>query len=610
MAKQIGFIFRYFLYWILYFLTLKLVFLLYNYQLSFHYLPNWIDIIVHGIRLDLSATGYLMLFPLFIILASIWLRGYWGLITIRVYTIIFLVTFSLLAASDLALYKEWGFRLDITPILYLAKPKEAFASVSFLYVFIHLAIAGIIVGAFIFLFRLFGKKAFYIDLIGKRIKGTIMILFIIGLLILPIRGGIGKSAINTGSSYFSNVNFLNHAALNLPWNVGYSLLNNNVLSNPYSFMKEEKAQSLLDSFIGSDSAYMHILSARRPNIILIIMESFTANVTGCLNGPVQVTPELDRIAHGGILFSQFYASGDRTDKGLLAVLSGFPSQPTTSLIKYINKTEKLPALPKTLKNYGYKSTFYYGGDAEFANYKSYLVNAGFEEIIEMKDFPASQRICNWGVPDEYLFEKALSGIKKESNAYFITFMTLSSHVPYDVPMKPHLPGNAEETKFFNSVYYADQCIGSFIDSLEKENLLKNTLVIFVADHGSRFPGNVGQNNILKYHIPMIWYGGAINRHDTIINTISSQTDIATTLLGQLNIPSDQYLYGKNIFSKNIAHKTVFEIDNGFGYISDSLQYFYYNIPDEYSVTKGNLNETAKMEGKAFYQVLYNDIIHR
>jgi len=610
MGKQIGFIFKYFLYWMIYFIILKLVFLIYNYKISFQYLNKWTDVIIHGLRLDLSATGYIMLFPLFILLASIWIKGRWTYFSIRIYSIFFITVFSLLAATDLALYSEWGFRLDITPWLYLAKPKEALASVSILYVVLHLAIAGIIIFAFISFFKFLGKIFFAIDGLINRLFLSGITILLIGFMVLPIRGGVGKAPINTGSTYFSEVSFLNHATLNLPWNVGFSILNDVVDKNPFNYMKEDAARNLLDSFTYSSPRFQNILTLRKPNVILFILESFTANVTGCLNGPIQVTPELDKIARKGILFSRFYASGDRTDKGLLAVLSGFPSQPTTSLIKYVNKTEKLPSIPKSLKNYGYNSLFYYGGDAEFANYKSYLINSGFNSIVELKDFPKSQRICNWGVPDGFLFQRALTDLKKIKNPYFMTLLTLSSHTPFDIPMKPHMQGTSEEIKFFNSVYYTDHCIGAFIDSLENAGLLNNTLVIFIADHGFHLPGNLSQNNTLKYHIPMIWYGGAVVRHDTIVSTISNQIDIPSTVLAQLNIPSDEFIYGKNIFSENAPQHTVFEIDKGFGYVSDSLVYFFYNTPGQFSVVKGTITDRDKTMGKAFYQVLYDDIIHR
>lgn len=608
MNKRIVFIIRYFLYWIIFFIGLKILFLFYNYKLSFHLLNQWTAVFWHGFRLDLSATGYIMLFPLLILLISIWLKGEWDRQLINGYTYFLVILFSILAASDLALYKEWGYRLDATPLIYLAKPKEAFASVSLLYIILHITIAGIVATLYIFFYRIFVFARFYAILLRDKLFLSGTILLLIGSMFIFIRSGFGKTSINTGSAYFSKTGFLNHAALNLPWNVGFSFLNNNINENPFKFFSDSTAQNLMRSFMHSSDVFPHLLNNERPNIILIILESFTANVTGCLKGPIHLTPQLDNIAHNGILFSQFFASGDRTDKGMLAVLSGFPSQPTASLIKYVNKTERLPALPKSLKSYGYTSTFYYGSDAEFANYKSYLLNSGFEKIVELKDFPFSEHISSWGVPDEYLFHRVLYDLKREKQPYFNTILTLSSHTPYDIPMKPQLSGNTDEIKFYNSIIYADQCIGQFVDSLKKEKLLNNTLMIFVADHGFYYPGNLSEDNVLKYHIPLIWYGNALNKRDTIINTIANQTDIAAMLLAQMNISSDQYAYSKNILSDNTQHKTTFEFRNGFGYVSDSVSYFFYNDSKSFSVVKGSIKERDKMEGKAFYQILYNDII--
>lgn len=515
---------------------------------------------------------------------------------------------SLFAASDLALYREWGFRLDATPLLYITKPKEAFASVSYLFIVFHLLFAAALSFSFIYIFNIaFSEKSFS----NKSLWSSFSILvFFLVFLFLPIRGGLGKATLNLSSAYFSESSFANHAAINLPWNIGYSLTKLEIADNPYKFYLSDDAEKLASAFTKNDTTFKQVLKENQPNILLIVLESFTATVTGCLNDEIKVTPRLDSIAKKGILFSRVYASGDRTDKGMLAIFSGYPSQPTTSIINFPNKTENLPGLPKTLKKHGYTTLFYYGGDLNFSNYKSYLMNVGFDKFVTMDDFHSSQRISSWGVPDEYLFKKVSDDIDSMEQPFFMSLFTLSSHPPFDVPMEPYLKGDGDEIRFCNSVYYTDHYLGKLIDDLEQKQKLENTLVIIIADHGTFLIGNFNYYAKKKYHIPMIWYGDVLNTTDTIVTVISNQTDLVSTLLPQMNINTDEYLFGKNIFAKNTSQQILYTINNGFGYISDSLEFYYNQISGKQFVLKGNLTDSSLMQSKAYYQLLYEDLLSR
>ncbi len=608
MLTRITYLLKYYLYWILYFITLKLVFLIYHHNKSFEIFDLWGKILSKGLRLDLSASGYIMLIPIVLVLFFHFFPSRLPHQIIKIYNYFILAIISLLAASDLGLYNEWGYRMDVTPLLYLAKPKEAFASISFLFFLNHLIIATALISVFVYIFRIvFSEKSFEDKSSWWSFSGIFLFLL---CLFLPIRGGIGVATINVSSAYFSENNFANHAAINLPWNIGYSLTNLEATNNPFDFYSERDAIKLASAFTKKEGTHQQVLTTTKPNILLIILESFTANATGCLNGQIQVTPNLDSLAREGILFSSLYASGDRTDKGMLAIFSGYPSQPTTSIIKFPDKTQNLPALPKTLRTNGYKTYFYYGGDIDFANYKSYLMNAGIEHFISQNDFPASEKKSKWGVPDEFLFARVLKDIETMDGPYFLSLFTLSSHAPYDVPMEPFLEGKSDEIKFCNSVYYSDHHLGKFIDELESKKLLDNTLVIMIADHGNVWPGNLTNHSPLKYHIPMVWYGGVVRNTNTIVPVISSQTDLAATLLAQLNVNSDDYVFGKNIFSSNPSQQIVYSINNGFGYISDSLEFYYNRLPDHAIVEKGDLSQERLMEAKAYYQLLYNDFLKR
>jgi phosphoglycerol transferase MdoB-like AlkP superfamily enzyme len=609
MLIRLKYILKYYLFWMLFFALLRLVFVLYYFKKSFPLFSLWDDIFYHSFRLDLSAGGYFMLFPMLVLIVSVLFPGKWAYFAIKLYTLTLGAFIILLATIDLISYGDWGFRLDATPLFYLSEPKAAAASASVLSIGLHFLLASGLFCIVYFIYRFFFRR----DNAPENKTAwwfSPMLLLITGSLFFPIRGGMGTAPINVGSAYFSDNAFANHAAVNLPWNIGYSITNMETVENPYRFMDDKQAGILKDSLIISGESAPKLLNNPRPNIILVILESFTANAIGCLNGLVHVTPRLDKISEEGILFTRCYASGNRTDKGMVAIMGGYPSQPLTSIIKFPNKTQSLPALPRKLRENGYNTSFYYGGDIEFANYKSYMLNAGFETIVSLADFPKSQRRCSWGVPDEDLFQRVRTDIKNIQQPYLVTLFTLSSHPPFDVPMKPHLKGNDTETRFCNSVYYTDSCLGVFIDSLQKDNMLKNTLIILTADHGSTWPGNFGNSPPEKFHIPMVWYGGALSKPGMLFNKVVNQTDIAKTLLDQLGIDGSEFWFGKNIFAPDAPSKTIYAFTNGYGYVSDSLVYFYERDPDKATVVKGGMTQEALDEGKAFMQVLHNDLMNR
>jgi phosphoglycerol transferase MdoB-like AlkP superfamily enzyme len=609
MLSQIKYILKYYLFWLIFFLVLRLIFLLYYFKKSFPVIYLWDDILFHGFRLDLSAGGYMLLIPMLLIITAVFLPGKWASVSLKIYTLFLVGFFTLVATVDLIAYGDWGFRMDATPLFYLSEPRGAAASASFLSIFLHFILASSLFYMVFIIYRFFFRKDSTLE--QKKPWFILpMLLLLTGCLFFPIRGGTGTAPINIGSAYFSDKAFVNHAAINLPWNLGYSITNMETVKNPYKCMDTEKAHQLKSHFVTSDTTSKEILINKRPNIILIILESFTSNATGCLNGLIQVTPNLDAIAGKGMLFTNCYASGNRTDKGMVAILSGYPSQPTTSIIKFPNKTQSLPALPRILRAEDYETYFYYGGDIEFANYQSYMINAGFDKLISLKDFPENQRICSWGVPDQYLFQKVYHDLKELKEPYLVTLFSLSSHPPFDVPMEPHLKGITQEIKFCNSVYYTDHYLGGFIDSLDRDSLLTNTLVIITADHGCPWPGNFGNAPPERYHIPLIFYGGALAVSDTLIHTIINQTDIAKTVLAQMGIPNQDFIFGKNIFAPNTPEKTIYAFNNGFGYVSDSLTFYYERDPDKTTVVKGVMNKKALDEGKAFIEVLYEDLMDR
>ncbi len=250
------------------------------------------------------------------------------------------------------------------------------------------------------------------------------------------------------------------------------------------------------------------------------------------------------------------------------MLSGYPNQAITSIIKTPTKTQHLPAINKSLEKKGYHTSYTYGGELEFANIKSYLLNAGFKTLVSKYSFDPSERNTSWGVHDHIVLKRFFENINKEQQPFFATIFTLSSHEPYDVPMAPRFKGKDETTLFKNSVAYTDSCIGDFITKLKKDPLWKNTLVVLVADHGHPLPGHDPNDRPSKFHIPLIFTGGALTMKGKV-KTIGSQTDIATTLLHQLGIPASDFKWGKDLLDSSARSFAFYTFNNGFGFVNPS-----------------------------------------
>ncbi|MGN6342397.1 MAG: LTA synthase family protein [Ginsengibacter sp.] len=603
--------FFYFLYWILFFIAAKIAFLLYHPGLTKTLTGTEIfKVFLFGLRMDASFTAYICILPFLLFLIKSVAPRFQIQKIIRIYTYTLVVILSFLIISDLELYNAWGFRMDATPLQYFKTPEEMGATMSTAPVFLLALIFVLIAGIFIFLY----KK--YFDILSaftvKRITffSIFLPVFLVAFLFVPIRGGIQKIPMNISDAYFSEKIFADHAAINLPWNIMFSILNRHNPENPFEYFPPKKSKELVKSLYATGAKRIpSILTVEKPNIIIIILESFTAKWMGCLGGVPGVTPNLDSIAAQGLLFTNIYAAGDRSEKGQVAILSGYPNQATTSIIKTPTKTRKLPSINQSLAKIGYESSYTYGGELEFANIKSYLVNIKIQQLTDKYSFPVSERTTSWGVHDQYVFDRFYHDIQNKKQPFFATLFTLSSHEPYDVPMKTKFEGSDQSSLFKNSVYYTDSIVGSFIRQFKQLPLWNNTLIVMVADHGHPLPGNDPNDRPSKFHIPLIFSGGALSLKGEI-NTIGSQTDIATTLLDQLHLPVNQYKWGKDLLDSSAKSFAFYSFNNGFGFVTPEGTETIDNVSRKPIFISPGFDTARTKFGKAYMEYSYEDFLKR
>lgn len=570
---------------------------------------DYILIFVKGFKLDLSLAAYLLLFPTLCILLLSVLKSNLDIQIIRVYTIILVPIISLLYIIDLELYNYWQYRLDDSFLNYINTPADMLASLAWYHYIIIISLLALF---YFLIYRLLFSSLFSKTKQSEtrpNWKTSLIFLFVLPGLLLPIRGGLGTAPLNVGTAYFHKNTIVNHAAINPVWNLIYTLTEADELDNQYSFFSKEEEDELLKPFKTNSDKSKQVLKTNRPNIIIIILESFTSSIIEESGGEPGVTPNISRFLKDGIFFENIYASGVSSPIGIGAVLAGYPSLPDSYILKYESKVESIPGIGKELAKHGYKNKFYYGGDIDFGHIRSFLVNNQFDEITSIKDFPASDNISNWGVPDHIVLNRLLEETNRAEESFFNVLFTLSSHEPYDVPMETVFNGNSRKDKFYNAAYYTDKSLGQFIESAKKQLWWENTVVILVADHGARLDNIVASDN-KRFHIPLVFLGGALNVRDTIISKYGNQTDIAATLAGQMDLDRGLYKYSRDLLSTDSLSYSYYLYNKGIGYLDDNKHIVYDINGDRFIVEEGSYNITDKDRVKAILQNLQRDFTSR
>lgn len=571
-------------------------------------------VVWHGLSMDFSAAAYLTALPLLASIVEVWWRGKAMQIISTVYFAIVSILLAVIFTLDIMLYSYWGFRLDSTPLFYfLSSPSAALASVTAVQ-----AVAGVagvmIIAAVIFMLLRTVDKLTVLPSPGKRNYRMLMTGVLViagGLLFIIMRGGVTVSTMNLSRAYFSTNSKLNHIAVNPLHSLIYSISRQSNFGEQFNFYSEKDVAESLSLILKREGASQRdttvYLINKRPDIYVIILESFSSHLFPTLGGD-SVASGLDSIARKGVSWSRAYATGFRTDRGIPAVLSGFPTQPTLSVMKYVDKAERLPSLAKKLKDeLGYSTSYYYGGDANFTNMLAYLVSQGYDKIISDKDFPLTQKASKWGAHDGVLLDKMLADMKtwNTSEPRLTVIQTSSSHEPFEVPYSnPRFVGKERR----NAFAYTDSCVTSFIGRIESTRRGKNSLFVIVPDHYGAWPLRDSLPSLPQcHHIPMILYGSALRGGGKIMEKVASQTDLAATLLSMMGLRHDEFAFSRDLLDEQLPGSAWIAQPDRVGLITDE-GYIIYNIENEKIVEyKGSDELTDIKLLKSYLQYLYDEV---
>ncbi|WP_260292503.1 LTA synthase family protein [Sedimenticola hydrogenitrophicus] len=381
-----------------------------------------------------------------------------------------------------------------------------------------------------------------------------------GLMLLPV---VSFLLVNQDLRELSNNSYQNELASNGPYQFIAAFKNNELdYYKFYQTLPDATAAALLQKEISAGEVTTSGFDIRRSidnpgrerrlNIFLVMVESLSADYLQVFGNSERLTPNLDRLAADSMLFTNLYATGTRTTRGLEAVTLSIPPTPGRSIVKRVGHETNLWSIGNVLKSKGYDVRFIYGGRGYFENMNAFFAGNGYG-IIDQSSTPDSEMgFTNaWGMADDDLYTQALKAADAAHQAdqpFFFHLMTTTNHRPYTYPEgRIDMPSGSGRA---GAVKYTDWAIGELLEKARNKPWFGDTLFVIVADHTSGSAGKVALP-VSQYHIPMLIYSP---QHIPAqrVTALASQIDVAPTLLALLNMDYESAFFGKNILTMRPA----------------------------------------------------------
>lgn len=530
-----------------------------------------------GIRFDIVISSYVLSLPV-VILSICSILKIQSVIIFNIITYYIITLFSiafLVSAIDIPYFNQFFSRFSISafewadsPLFILKMIIEEPRYWSYIIPFL------IIIYFFIRATKLIFKTTY--DNNDNRFKIPFLIIFL-GLIFIGMRGRLDqKSPIRVGTAYFSNNSFLNQLGLNPNYTLIDSYLDSRKIENKkIQLMNDTIAISNVRKYFNINTPENFDLLSRKidfetedsikKNVVLVIMESMSATKMKRYGNLHNLTPFLDSISNKGYYFENTYTSGIHTFNGIYSTLFSFPSlfrqhpMKSTSMLRH-------NGILSTLKGNGYSTIYFTTHDGQFDNVEGFLKENGCETVISKANYPSEKVKTTLGVPDDYMFKFSipiLNKLHEKNKPFFATFMTASDHGPYYVP-EYFKPKNKDIKK--QVVEYADYSLKKFISNCLKQKWFKNTIFVFIADHGA--PMDAIYDMPLSYnHTPMIFYAPYIFKENKSLCKMAGQIDVYPTIMGLLKLPYINNTLGIDLFKEKRPY-IFFNADDKYGVIDN------------------------------------------
>ena len=546
MKRQSHFLEYLFCHLILVFLIGRIGFMLYNRSLESFSFSDIFDACTTGLFAhDALLSALLLAVPWLAALLAVRYPRFPLRHILTPYYIVLALVVGILIVADAIMYEFWQFKLGYVVLSYASSPEGTTNSVS----------TGFLLARAFALITLVALVIVpCIILTPKRMEGTasekhwfrnisIIWSFMLVYSLFTLR---------TGNAYYSPRIFLNHAATNpllafastIPSNTEHpdhrQYLDPSVCDEAFNALYPDSTEDITDT----------LLTISRPNVLLVFMESFGGKFVKELGGLPDVSPNLSRLIPEGIFWENYYSNSFRTDRGTVSTYSGWLSYPVQSLMKETQRHHRLPSIAKSLEAEGYETTYLYPGPMTNMGKRDYLANMHFNELLDHTAFEPHEINSAWGANDSTSAMKAYQTIaqKDTTSKWFMAYQTISSHEPWDVPY------HRLSDKVQNAFAYTDHCVGQLIDSLRTLPVWDNLLVIIIPDHGFLYQQNFQDPEF--FHSPMLWLGGAVRKPQRM-HMLMNQSDLAATLLSQMQVPHRQYPWSRNVLSTHYTYPFVY-----------------------------------------------------
>ena len=611
------FFLKLYFFWLFLFFINRVIFLIFYFK-SFKNIKliEILQIIPNSISLDVSFISYVasiifLLIFLGFVLSSFKIEPFINK-SVNFFLVSMILFTNIVSAGEICLYKEWETKLNYTALSHLKQPSEVFltaSNIDYLIFSFYILISIIVIRFYLNNIKIHFK--FQKNTFKSILKRVFIAPLILGIFFYFIRGGLQSIPINISDAYFSKNIIVNDLTVNSNWNIiqSYFKSSRSISGNPYIKYSKKEYDLFVENYINDSTITVlptKILKDNKPNIVFILLESWSADIIESLGGLKSITPNFNKLEEQGLLFTNFYSNGWKSEQAVSSIFSSFPVFPYISIIKETDKARKLPSINKSLNNYN--SSFTFGGQLSYGNIKGFLLNQKFDLVLDIDDFnyPGGRL----GIHDEFMFDEFHLHLNKMKEPFFSTLFTLSSHSPYDFPFKHKFSFNSRHDPYVNSIAYTDSCLGIFFQKIKNEKWYNNTLFIIVSDHSHSTPIHRRVAQKERFKIPMLWIGNVLNEEvkGFSCNILASHIDIAPTLLSQLNYKVDSKYFGNDIFKLNKKY-VPYSFVRGYGMINDSSNYAYsitYDKPFEIDIKKdSNIIKNTEL----FMQYSFNKYMH-
>lgn len=610
-------IFKLLLFWVVVFDFQRILFSIHNWdKFSNVSFGNWLLAFVYSIRLDLATAALLSFLPLFFLLIYFLKPAKWS--RFAFFTVLFLeiILCAVIHGGEINAYTEWNHKLTTRVFTHLLNPDEVVRTADYgmiiwftIYAFLEIVFGYKLMNWF-FKLKIIPNTIYWL----VRVPIAIFLLGFFGLGFLVIgRGGSQQIPINIDSAYYTNDYVANDLSVNSVYFFAKSfmLFNRSEIGAMFPMIPEEEAKKELKDFYSYPLEHDKIIfENKRPNIVFIILESWTANAIGSISGEKGATPHFDKLTKQGLLFTKLYATGGTSEIGNSSIFSGYPALPEISITMQPDKHRKLPSFNQDLKEWGYSSHYIFSGDLKYGNIGGYFIDHGFDTVEDENDFPRNLKRGKLNYYDEDLYDILIDKMDKTKGPFMHCAFTGSTHSPYDYPNRGTKKWSGSEADFMSSMYYADKCLNDFLKKCKSHSWYKNTIFVMVADHGHASAKLQNPNLAGYFHIPLLIFGEPLKKEyrGQKIETLGSQADIVRTLLYQMGGDYKQYIWSKDLLNPACPQFALHTINRGYGWITELGNFSYHmdakNYPDNnYDAL------TLKKEQKrchSYMTLLYNE----